>query len=611
MSSRSLLRRGGQATSLPHAKTCSPWWGRLVACQLLVAGLASATYSWAQSPVQPAAQPTPQKPGVPGVQHPMMRVVPDAEYAIDGNPDWLAAGEDSVWVNSKPTDFVFRMEPSTNRVVAKVPVTKPCSGLVVAAGALWSPSCEENVIYRIDLATNKTVAKIPVGPANTEGGLTFGAGSVWMPSDPAGVVSRIDPATNSVAARIKVAPGSFTAVFGYGLVWVSSTEKHLVSVIHPASNKVIAEIPVDKTPRFMTAGEGYVWTLNQTNGTVTKIDPATMKVAATIDVGLPGTGGDISAAEGAVWITARTIPLTRIDPATNQVTAQFVGPGGDGLRVLHGSVWLSNGRWKNVWRIRASKLASPASWMTKAQPIDLTADGAPDVLLEDLDVWFPGDPVAFRMKLLNPSLDGRLVLKTTLNGATAETQFRKTGDEWVASFTGKEPRWIHYSVCIAGTGACSSENVTASPTTSLAYARKTTRFVPDTFLPPGPPQIGSYVWNILEPAILSPDYQALLDRASPSKMTKMEDYGELKRHRWEFENGTAFSYGILTPDKTLELGCVYINPSRQEGYDAMVRLWVTKQGAEAGLELELEKAVRQWVRDKWPFAKVAYPGRSD
>ena len=157
------------------------------------------------------------------------------------------------------------------------------------------------------------VAKVPVGPANNEGGIAYGAGSIWMPSDPKGEVTRIDPATNGIAATIPVAPGSFTAVFGYGRVWVSSTDKSVVSVIHPASNKVIAEIPVDKGPRFMAAGEGYVWTLNQGTGTVTKIDPLTMTVVATIDVGLPGTGGDIAAGEGAVWVTMRDIPLTRIE----------------------------------------------------------------------------------------------------------------------------------------------------------------------------------------------------------------------------------------------------------------------------------------------------------
>ena len=50
----------------------------------------------------------------------------------------------------------------------------------------------------------------------------------------------------------------------------------------------------------MAVGEGFVWTLNQTRGTISKIDPVTKKVVATIEAGVPGTGGDIAAGEGAV-----------------------------------------------------------------------------------------------------------------------------------------------------------------------------------------------------------------------------------------------------------------------------------------------------------------------
>jgi len=570
----------------------------------------------AQGPAT-SAPTTPPKPGVPGVQHPMARIVPDAEYAITGSPDWLAMGENQVWTNSRAADIVSRMDPYTNETVAVVPVKNPCSGLVIAEGTLWVPSCADKAVYRIDTKTNMVVARVPVSPAHNEGGIAYGAGSIWLPSDPKGdpkgEVTRIDPATNGVAARIPVAAGSFTAVFGFGRVWVSSTEKNVVSVIHPATNKVIAEIPTDAAPRFMAAGEGYVWTLNQTRGTVTKIDPHTMKAVATIEVGVPGGGGDIAAGEGAVWVTARDIPVSRIDVATEKVTHQFVGPGGDAIRVLHGSVWLSNGRWSNVWRFPASKLLDtvPTSWEANARHVDLDADGAADLLVEDVVVWFPGQPTTFRTKPLTSVAGPSLLLKTTLNGKQAEVPFVSKGSHYEASFTGDAPRWIHYSVC-AGAAGCSAELVTASPTTSLDYALKRKPFVPATFVVPGAPRIGSYVWNILEPTILKPDYDALLDRgpgAPPPSITLAEDYGELKRHAWEFQNHTAFAYGLLTADKTLELGCVYINPSPKAGYDATVRLWVTKGGADLGLEPVIERSVRAWIKEKWPFAKVAFPGR--
>ena len=117
------------------------------------------------------------------------------------------------------------------------------------------------------------------------------------------------------------------------------------------TEKVVATIPVGPTPRFLAAGLGSVWTLNQGDGSVSRIDPATNKVSATIEVGVPGEGGDIAVGEGAVWVTAIGKPLSKIDPATNRVVTQYVGKGGDALRVGLGSLWLSNHEFHEVWRI--------------------------------------------------------------------------------------------------------------------------------------------------------------------------------------------------------------------------------------------------------------------
>jgi virginiamycin B lyase len=567
---------------------------------------------------QPTGSVAKQKPGVPGVQAPMSFLIPDAQYKIEANgikggPDWLAITEDSVWTNSRGTNMVFRMDPKSDRILAAVPVPKPCSGFAVAAGTLWSPSCDEHVIYRIDLKTNEVVAKVPVGPANTEGGIAFGAGSAWMPSDPKGLVSRIDPATNKVIAEIAVPPDSFTAVYGYNRVWVSSTAKSVVSVIHPATNKVIAEIPVGANPRFMAAGEGFVWTLNQGTGTVTKIDPRTMKVVATIDAGVPGTGGDIATGEGALWVTQKTIPVSRIDPATNKVTAQLYGPGGDAMRIGHGYVWLSNGKEGKVWRFLAQKVisAAPHPWTDDAQQVDLDGDGKVDLLVEDLATFIPGEPVKFHMKLLNPKAGSSFTLKTALNGKTAENAFALSGGEWTATLPASEPRWIHYSVCVTGSAKCSTALVAASPTTSNAYATAKVKFVPDDFMVPPPPAIGDYTWNILEPEILKVDFGALMHtvgRTAPPTITTDEDYGELKRHRWEFQHATSFAYGILSPDGTEEVACVYVNPSKKQGYDATVRFLMTERGVNENLQPLLEAKVREWIKTSWPFTKVAFPG---
>ena len=563
---------------------------------------------------QQKAKPGP--PGVPGVQAPMSNLIPDGQYNLGtGGPDWLAITEDSVWTNSSGTDLVYRMDPRNNAILATVPVKRPCSGFAVAVGTLWAPSCGDHTISRIDLATNQVVAKVPVGPANSEGGIAFGAGAAWMPSDDktGTIVSRIDPVTNKVSAEISVAPGSYTAVYGYNLVWVSSTQKSLVSVIHPATNRVIAEIPVDKNPRFMAAGEGYVWTLNQGTGTVTKIDPRTLKVVATIEVGVPGTGGDIATGEGAVWLSIRAMPVIRIDPASNKVTAQLTGPGGDAMRVGHGYVWLSNGRQHTVWRFLPEKVmaAAPHAWTEDARPFDLDGDGKPDILVEDLATFIPGQPAIFHVKVLNPKVGSGLVLKTKLNGKDAEEPFTAEGDQLAATLGATEPRWIHYSVCLAKSETCSPELVVASPTTNTLYATNKVRFVPESFMAPPPPAMPGYTWNILEPEILKQDYAALATlggRTEPMKSTLDEDYGEVKRHRWEFQHQTSFAYGVLTEDGSEEVACVYVNPSKKAGYEATVRIVVTAHGEQMKLLPALQSAVKDWVTASFPFKTVAYPG---
>jgi YVTN family beta-propeller protein len=197
-----------------------------------------------------------------------------------------------------------------------------------------------------------------MGIGDSEGGLAVSPDSVWMMTDKNGTLARIDPSTNKVVAEIYVARGSYTVAVGEGAVWVTSTLGNLVSRVDPNTNLVTDTIPVGKAPRFLAVGEGAVWTLNQTDGTVSRIDPKTNKVVATIEVGVPGEGGDIAAGEGSVWVTSFGFPISRIDPASNKVVQQFVGKGGDALRVGLGSVWLSNFEAGTVWRIDPKRIAA-------------------------------------------------------------------------------------------------------------------------------------------------------------------------------------------------------------------------------------------------------------
>jgi virginiamycin B lyase len=295
----------------------------------------------------------PPRPGVstPGVRRDIAAIKPEAVFPAEGAPDWQTSSEDAQWVSNGPKNTVHRMDPRTNTVTAMIPVGKrPCSGLTAGFGSVWVPNCGDKTVSRVDIKTNQVVATITVGPAASEGGIAAASEGVWLVTDAAGILSKIDPATNAVAAEISVPPNSAGVTYGEGLVWVTSPESNRLTGVDPKTNKVVHSVEVGKGPRFVTTGASSVWTLNQGDGTVSRVDAKTGKLIATVEVGVPGTGGEIAFGAGHVWVTVFEIPISEIDPAVNAVVKQWFGPGGDSIRVAHGSVWLSNLRQGNVWR---------------------------------------------------------------------------------------------------------------------------------------------------------------------------------------------------------------------------------------------------------------------
>ena len=314
---------------------------------IFTAALLSAALS-AQS-----APPDPPRPGVsiPGVRRTMADLHPLATFDVEGHPDWMVVTNDAVWVTSSNVNHVVRLDAHTNRPTIVVTVKEPCSGLAAGFGSIWVPSCSSHSLLRVDQSTGKIQAEIPVSPADSEGGITVGAGSVWMASDKKGVLARIDPKTNKIIAEIAIPSGSFAPAFADGAVWITSTEHSLLTRVDPESNKVVTSIPIGPQPRFLTVGAGSVWTLNQGDGTISRVDTRSNQLNANIQAGIPGTGGEIAFGEGSVWATVFKIPITRIDPTTNSVTRQWAGVGGDSIRVGHGSVWLTDLAHGKVWRI--------------------------------------------------------------------------------------------------------------------------------------------------------------------------------------------------------------------------------------------------------------------
>jgi len=295
----------------------------------------------------------PPKTGVqlPGVQHDIAELAPQATFPVEGHPDWMAVANGGVWVTSSSANHVVWLDAKTNQPGTIITVNKPCAGLALGFGSLWIPSCGDHTVVRVDAKTGVVQATVTAGPADSEGGIAIGAGSVWIVTTKEGDLARIDPNTNTVATHIQIPPGSFNPIFANESIWVSSNKGGTLVRVNPKTNAVMGETPVGPMPRFLAVGDGAVWVLNQGDGTIARVNDKTGQRTALISAGIPGFGGEIAFGGGAVWATVFDFPITRIDPATNTVTAQWHGDGGDSIRYGLGTIWLSSYKGAKVTRL--------------------------------------------------------------------------------------------------------------------------------------------------------------------------------------------------------------------------------------------------------------------
>jgi streptogramin lyase len=240
-----------------------------------------------------------------------------------GQPARFAAGPEGLWHLPYSDNTLQELDPATNSVSTHITdLGEPdenCCQPAVGAGSVWVPKAHDG-LYRIDATSRRVVAHIPI---DNFFGSVFGLGSLWGTSG--GELFRLDPATNSIVARITV-PGlakigldtgcCLTLGLGPGAVWVGLGRK--VARIDPSTNGVSALIRVPGTVEFLAATDQALWAVGEgPNSTTTlwRIDPTTNKVAASLFLS-PNEAGDVVDADGSLWITlTRDNKLLRIRPA--------------------------------------------------------------------------------------------------------------------------------------------------------------------------------------------------------------------------------------------------------------------------------------------------------
>jgi streptogramin lyase len=292
----------------------------------------------------PTVQADEAKPGLPALQRPFADLTPSAKVTLGKTADWVQLTPGAVWIGSTGPEALHHLDRKSGKLVASIALPgEACAGLTAGFGGIWVPLCGDHpALAQIDIKGNRLSKVLPIASAGAEGGIAASDDSIWMATDAEGSLARINPKTGKIRQIVKLTAGSFNPLFSDGIIWVTSIEHDLLTAVDAKSGRVIGTTPVGPKPRFLTAGAGAIWTLNQGDGSVTRVDIKSRKRIADIPLGLPGPGGDIAYGDGKVWVTMMEFPLTEIDPTANQPVAQWVGPGGDSLKVDGKRIWLTD-----------------------------------------------------------------------------------------------------------------------------------------------------------------------------------------------------------------------------------------------------------------------------
>jgi YVTN family beta-propeller protein len=343
--------------------------------------------------------------------------------SMEAGPWQLAAGAGAVWVdNGRPfffsapgaKEFVQRIDPATNAVVASIRVPGlGCDTMVAVGSSLWlnDDICATGTsITRVNMDTSRLAQTVQIvtDPSGCLAGLTSIGDQLWVGYDRKlnphlgycgyAAVERLDPSTGQVLGRYGLGPRSiYGLASGGGSLWVPPAipQPRILRVgvpTGPSSPTAPSSPAGSQTDAASAAASSLVRSPDPAGSGVPASDGTAGqraggtpdgRVEARIHVG-PEAGSPIDAF-GLVWSLTglaldRYSHLVGVDPGTNAVvSSSFIGDSAAGLAAGDGSLWVSK------WYENVVERIDPSTGDILATiPTDLSPHG---VLFADGSVW--------------------------------------------------------------------------------------------------------------------------------------------------------------------------------------------------------------------------------
>jgi len=141
--------------------------------------------------------------------------------AVGEAPTSVATGEGSVWVASFDEERVYRVDPRSSAIQARIEMPEPPQRIAVGATAVWVTTSRN--LFRIDPVSNMIEQRFPLGACDFS-----------------------DACTTDVA-------------IADGMVWASHADARRLVGIDPIRNTEVHRVHLDSLPVALATGDGAVW----------------------------------------------------------------------------------------------------------------------------------------------------------------------------------------------------------------------------------------------------------------------------------------------------------------------------------------------------------------
>ena len=282
-------------------------------------------------------------------------VLADVPVEDPSETELAAVPPRKVWVLSHNDQVISIVDTHTNRR------TKTIGGfggrqlseqggysLLYADGSVWVAAANPNTVARVDPSSKRVEAVIPIPGKPTL--LARGLGHVWVLSHDLSQVYEIDPKTNRARPAGLTGPGTNGLAVGEGAIWVVNYSDDTVSKINPRTGRA-QTIPVGDAPGGIGIGYGYVWVSNDfgplpiNSQTLSQIDPSTGRVIHTIRLCKSTTAlqTDVLATHGRIWVACpASHSIVEVSPTDARVVRRIrAAYYPTALAVADGSVWVT------------------------------------------------------------------------------------------------------------------------------------------------------------------------------------------------------------------------------------------------------------------------------